>query len=113
MKERFLYHSFPRPRSGESQEALVTRALGILSNLQTTGFVFAPEIVIWHQKLADGASRKVSFRQKRICFTELLDSDDLIEHTQTFGPFSLGFDIAVLRHLGAVPVAYIPQAIES
>ena len=110
MKERFLYHSFPRLHAGEREEILVPRGLAILSSLAATGFVFAPEIVTWRQKLADG-SRALQFRQKRICFTEL-DPDDLPEHARFFGPFSLEFDIEVLRHLGALPVAYIPQTIE-
>jgi hypothetical protein len=110
-EERFFYHSFPRPKPGESEEDLHRRGLRILSVIAQEGFVLAPEILKWKQPLQDGGVRELELVQKRVCFTELALSE-LSGHAQQFGPFALEFDQAALRHLGAIPVFYIPQTLD-
>ena len=112
MNDRFFYHSFPRPRKGETPEEQIAKGLRILTLIAKTGLVLAPEVVAWKQPTRDGRSRELEQLQKRICFTELSEPD-LPEHGQRFGPFAIEFDLVSLRHLGAIPVSYIPQTVDT
>jgi len=110
MEERFFYHSFPRPRKGETPEHILQKGMSILSLINSYGIVLAPEVVRWKQPLQEGGVRELEQLQKRICFTELSESE-LPAHAERFGPFALQFDLDTVRHLGAVPVSYIPQVL--
>ena len=101
--ERFFYHSFPRRASGASSVGLA-----ILESMVTSGLLLVPETIQWQEPLVDGELSKPFYvAQKRICFTELAESE-LAEHSRRFGPFSLEFSIQSLRQLGAIPVFYVP-----
>ncbi len=112
MNDRFFYHSFPRLRKPETPEYQITKGLRILALIAKTGLVLAPEVVAWKQLLQDGVTREFEQLQKRICFTELSEAE-LPEHGQRFGPFAIEFDLATLRHLGAIPVSYVPQSLSA
>ena len=107
MTDRSLFHSFPRPRSGETPSQTVERGLAILRYMLDVGLVLAPELVTWHHH----DSEPTILLQRRICFTELSLSE-LPEHSKTFGPFALQCSPANLRGAGAMPVIYAPQAID-
>ena len=74
--------------------------------------MLAPEIVEWHipPGLSIGVASPLRLFQQRICFTEL-SPDELTNHSETFGPFAMEFDIGALRRAGALPVIYMPQAL--
>lgn len=110
MSNRFFYHSFPRRGKLETCEDQIAKGLRILTQISKSGLVLAPEVVQWTQPAQDGSSRKLEQLQKRICFTELLE-EELPAHSCLFGPFAIEFDLVTLRHLGVVPVSYIPQTI--
>jgi hypothetical protein len=107
---RHFYHSFPRNPRAESSDRIIENGMLILSNIRDLGLVLAPEKVEWSQATLDGGARKIEIMQKRVSFTELA-RDELPAHSMTFGPFALEFDIATLRHIGAMPVSYMPQHI--
>lgn len=110
-KESYFFHSFPRPRKDENFRATAKRALKIISFMSEVGLILAPEIVKWQtEPIAGEGEPPLEFIQKRACFTEL--SEDLLpNHSRTFGPVSLAFDIKALRSIGATPVVYAPQGI--
>jgi hypothetical protein len=109
--ERFFFHSFPRQTKGETRADQLARGLSILRTIKELGLVLAPEIVRWSQPTISGTPRLVTYRQQRLCFTELQRSE-LPEHGKRFGPFSLQFSINTLRRLGALPVIYLPQNVK-
>ena len=106
----FFYHSFPRPREGETHQELLARGLAILRSIRRTGLILAPEVVEWTTPVSLGSSSPNRVLQERICFTEL-PPDELPAHSQHFGPYAIEFDIAGLRRAGALPVIYMPQAL--
>ena len=106
----FFYHSFPRPRAGETHDELLARGLAILRSMRRTGLILAPEVVEWTTPVSLGSPSPYRVLQQRICFTELLP-DELPAHSQHFGPYAIEFDIAGLRRAGALPVVYMPQAL--
>jgi hypothetical protein len=103
--ERFFYHSFPRPKAGEQ---LLEKGLQILAFMKEVGLVLAPEIVKWNASALSTNEEEVQILQRRACFTEIARSE-VPEHSRTFGPISMAFDIADLRASGALPVIYAPQ----
>ena len=107
---RNFYHSFPRPRDGEPHEVRTKRGLAILRAIMQSGLILAPEIVEWHTPVSIGSPSPIKLLQQRICFTELSRSE-LNEHSRRFGPIAIEFDIVKLRHAGALPVIYMPQAL--
>ena len=110
MTPRYFFHSFPRPHKRDTEADLRSRGLSILQEIPRTGIILAPEVIKWRLPLLDGTSRATELLQTRVCFTEL-SRHELPEHTRKFGPFSLEFDIASLRQLGALPVIYMPQTV--
>lgn len=106
----FFYHSFPRPREGETRKKLLARGLAILRSIRRTGLILAPEVVEWTTPVSLGSPSPYRVLQERVCFTEL-PADELPAHSLRFGPYSIEFDIAGLRRAGALPVIYIPQAL--
>ena len=108
MNERFFFHTFPRPRRGEPEEATFNRAIRILRYMADTGLVLAPEIVTWEIGVAGGTIDRLPILQRRASFTELALSE-LTGHSTVFGPISLSFDIDTLREAGVTPVIYVPQ----
>ena len=106
----FFYHSFPRPRKGESRQDLANRGLAILRSIQRNGLLLAPEVVEWTTPVSLGSPSPYRVLQQRVCFTEL-HPDELAVHSQHFGPYAIEFDITGLRRAGAMPVMYMPQAL--
>ena len=106
----FFYHSFPRPRQGESRQELVERGLATLRSIQRNGLILAPEVVEWTAPVSLGSPSPFRVLQQRVCFTELRP-DELAAHSRHFGPYAIEFDIAGLRRAGAMPVIYMPQAL--
>ena len=109
---RFFYHSFPRPRQGETHSETASRGWAILRLMKKLGLILAPEVVEWHipVSLSLGTPSPIQILQRRICFTEL-SQQELSEHATRFGPFALEFEITALRRIGALPVIYMPQAL--
>jgi hypothetical protein len=87
---------------------VIKSGLAILEAIRQFGLVLAPEIIVWTQSLKDGHTRTITLRQRRICFTELV-RDEVEEHGERFGPFSIELSIESLRRLGGLPVIYMPQ----
>ena len=110
VRVRYFYHSFPRPRRGESREETVNRGWSILQSMRSIGLILAPEIVEWRTPVSIGSPSPIRLLQQRICFTEL-SPDELGAHSTRFGPFSIEFDVMTLRRAGALPVVYMPQAL--
>jgi hypothetical protein len=108
---RSFYHSFPRRLPSEAPDLFIARGLELLKGIKNIGLVLAPEVVEWRIPQVDGTMKVIRNRQRRICFTELSESE-LSGHAQTFGPFSLEFRIEVLRQFGVLPVIYVPQMVE-
>ena len=107
--KKYFYHSFPRPRDGESRGEVADRGWTILTSIRRAGLILAPEIVEWRTPVSIGSPSPIRLLQRRICFTEL-SRDEVGRHAERFGPFALEFDIATLRRAGALPVIYMPQA---
>ena len=107
---RFFYHSFPRPRQGETDSETASRGWAVLQSIRELGLILAPEIVEWHTPVSLGTPSPTRILQRRICFTEL-SPQELCEHSTRFGPFALEFETAALRRIGALPVIYMPQAL--
>ena len=108
MAERYFYHSFPRRRDDGTSE--IDKGCQILSAIKDHGLLLVPEFIEWKQPTADNSSRTFPVLQKRVCFTEL-EPKELRKHGETFGNFSLEFETATVRSLGAVPVFYVPQPV--
>ena len=109
-RDRRFFHSFPRPKKGESEDATLDRALSILTLMKQVGLVLAPENVTWDVSGFSLSAKELSTLQRRASFTEL-SASELPAHSAMFGPVSLSFDIAKLRGAGAMPVIYVPQGI--
>jgi hypothetical protein len=109
--QRNLFHSFPRPKTNESEGATLERGLSILASMKETGLVLAPEIVDWDVSVISGGAEQLRILQRRACFTEL-SAPELAAHSTVFGPIALSFDIAALRAAGATPVIYVPQGVD-
>lgn len=107
--DRHFFHSFPRPRAGETEAQIAAKGLAILQTVKDVGLILAPETVTWRVPLIDDTERTIEYEQTRICFTEL-SYEELPTHSKRFGPFALEFDISKLREIGALPVIYIPQS---
>ncbi|MGD0046793.1 MAG: hypothetical protein ABSE42_07210 [Bryobacteraceae bacterium] len=105
---RRFFHSFPRPKKDESEDATLDRGLSILTLMKQVGLVLAPEVVIWDISAFSLGAKQLSILQRRVSFTEL-SVTELAEHSAIFGPISLSFDIAKLRGAGATPVIYVLQ----
>jgi hypothetical protein len=109
-RNRHFFHSFPRPKAGEEEDATLERGLSILATMKEVGLVLAPEIVEWDLNAITGGREQLKLLQRRASFTELSESE-LALHSKVFGPIALSFDIAALREAGATPVIYVPQGV--
>jgi hypothetical protein len=107
--QNYFYHSFPRRREDVDP---VEKGLEILRSLVELGLVLAPETRHWRQPNLDGTFRERHTVERRISFTEL-SPRQLRKHAKRFGPFALEFKIEDLRHMGALPVFYVPQSIST
>lgn len=96
-EKRFFYHAFPQSPSGE---AGVERGLQIIESIFDRGLILTPE------RLDHERSTYVT-TAKRVCFTELAP-EDLVSHSQKFGPFALEWNYQTLLQMGALPVFYLP-----
>jgi hypothetical protein len=105
---RHFFHSFPRPKAGEQEDATLERGLRILAAMKEIGLVLAPEIVEWDVGSITSGREQLRFLQRRASFTELSVAE-LAAHSKTFGPIALSFDIGKLREAGATPVIYVAQ----
>lgn len=111
MHDRFFFHSFPRPKHGEAQDAVQQKGLKILNFMRNTGLVLAPEIIDWDISGIVSGDEKLKLLQQRLCFTEI-STEELPERSKHFGPFAISFETGVLRTIGATPVIYIPQGVK-
>jgi len=106
--QRFFFHSFPRPRTGEGRDIQLQKGQLIAQSLLDNGLLLAPEN--YEIPILDSGGLIVDHvraTQRRACFTEL-EPAALPGHSQTFGPFALVYTISDLRRLGALPVFYVP-----
>jgi hypothetical protein len=104
----YCIHSFPRPRKGESFQQSLRKGELIASSLLQNGLMLAPEN--FDIPLLNGLGHRIdsiTVLQCRICFTEIQPSN-LAAHSETFGPYSLVYDIDDLRRIGGLPVHYVP-----
>jgi hypothetical protein len=103
-----LYHSFPRFASSHDNELEV--GWDVLISILDRGLILTHEKIRFPfvtQKSIDFGSGSI-VDQLRCCFT-FLSTSELPRHSATFGAYSLEFDVAALREIGAFPVIYIPQ----
>jgi len=108
--ERYFYHSFPRRM--RNSEGEVAAACEILAVIRDYGLLLTPQVVSWDYEHVDGApARTGGVLQQRACFTEL-EPRELSGHAEKFGRFALEFTVPTLKSLGAVPVFYVPRALE-
>lgn len=119
MSERFFYHSFPRSPFGSNSgwscnPDCIKKGLKILESISEIGLMMTPETWELPVELVDGgpAPEPIPIYQVRVCFTAITPAD-LEAHSECFGPFSLEFDISVLRRMGAMPVVYLAPTIGS
>jgi hypothetical protein len=110
--DRRFFHSFPRPRTDESEDVTFERGLRILAFMKEVGLVLAPEIVEWDVSEVSGRAEQHRVLQRRACFTEL-GAAELSTHSANFGPIALSFTLSGLRGAGATPVIYVPQGVEA
>lgn len=108
MREYRLYHSFPRgfKTSPEEEERI---GLATLDSMARIGLVLTPEITEWAESMDDGTHRPMYAMTRRISFT-YLPEDELVQHAETFGRFSVEWEVSALRKLGAMPVLYVPRS---
>lgn len=110
--EKYFYHSFPQQGAGDP-DLEKKNGLAILESIAKNGLLLTPEKIEWRETrtLKSGGTIPsvpwVIF-QKRCCFTEL-SPHELIKHSEKYGRFALEFEIETLRHLGGMPVFYIPK----
>ncbi|ATP56240.1 hypothetical protein CPT03_07040 [Pedobacter ginsengisoli] len=104
--EKFLYHSFPRPQNGHSDDQ---KALKILESIFQSGLLLTPEIYKFSEELNDGSGgpEKIVV-QNRLCFTQI-GEDELSNHAKFFGNVSLEFEVSQLQQAHVCPVFYLPQ----
>jgi hypothetical protein len=110
VQERKFFHSFPRPKQGESPNDTLDRGLRILALMKKIGLLLAPELVPWDVSIISNGAEQLSTLQRRACFTELSEAE-LPAHGAIFGPIALSFDLMALRSAGATPVIYVPQSV--
>lgn len=104
MTEELCFHSFPRLRHGETIETAISKGTKIALSILNNGLLLAPEnFEIPIRDLTGAKVDSLTVLQCRICFT-LLSLRELRTHSQTFGPFSLAFEIDSLRQIGALPI---------
>lgn len=107
--ERYFYHSFPRRQREQPADELDT-GMQVLMSIAASGFLLTPEITEWREPRDNGSFGKPwKVIQKRCCFTELAP-DELAEHSEHFGKFSIEFDVRTFRQIGGIPVFYLPRA---
>lgn len=84
----------------------------LLELIRDFGLLLTPEIARWEYPHADGTPpRSASMIQRRVSFTELSPAE-LARHSDEFGHFALEFEIDTLKSLGAMPVFYVPRAVD-
>lgn len=110
-RNRHFFHNFPRLKTGEDRSVRLVKGMQILHTIKDVGLVLAPEVVNWSIPQMDGTTKNLRYRQVRICFTELSEPE-LRSHSRVFGEFAVQFSLDALRRLGALPVIYVPQAVE-
>jgi hypothetical protein len=110
--QRNLIHSFSRPKPNEAKDALAERLFEILGLIREIGLILAPELIEWDLSKIGLGNGVLAILQQRICFTDLTPAD-LPRHAETFGPLAIAYEIEGLRNAGAMPVMYVPQALDS
>jgi hypothetical protein len=106
---RRAYHSFPR-RGAKTVAAANRKGIAVLRSIAAGGLLLRPEVLtIPGEVLADGTTGKDSFIAERYAsFTVRTETELVAEHADTFGEFSIEFELAKLVELGALPVFYLP-----
>lgn len=104
MSKEYFYHSFPRIAKGESVDENKERSIQILSNIIDNGLLITPEILNLPFELQEG---EYPLMQHRCCFT-LIKREQLNEHCDQFGQYSIEWETGFLKKLGVMPVIYLP-----
>lgn len=89
-------------------ESVSRKGERIASSLLENGLMLAPEN--FELPLLDEVGRQIdgiTVLQCRLCFAEI-EPSSLAAHSETFGPYSLVYDIDDLRRIGGLPVHYVP-----
>jgi len=107
VSHRYFYHSFPRRAHHDAD-----RAKRILASICKNGLLLVPEEVSWSDPTQTDKSLRIHAIQRRACFTEL-SAEELGQHADVFGAFAIEFEIESLRRIGALPVIYVPDALEA
>ena len=113
---RFFYHSFPyQDSNGEGDllsDATIEQGLATLTGIMEIGLLLTPESWSVPPEYADDGPEPepIPIYQKRVCFTAITPRE-LATHAGYFGPFSLEFEIELLRRMGATPVTYVPTTV--
>ncbi|MBY3109532.1 hypothetical protein HFO68_34270 [Rhizobium laguerreae] len=107
MVEFAFFHSFLRRALSNDD---YTRELATLENILNSGLLLVPEtIILPGEPLEEGRKgNPIQFVQRRLALT-LLTPSELPAHASRFGRFTIEFDLADGRQLGAIPVIYLPQ----
>ena len=79
-ESRFFYHSFPRPRPGESDGETADRGWAILQTMQKLGLILAPEIVEWHTPVSLGTPSPIRMAHTRQSWYTLTHSNLAAAH---------------------------------
>ena len=95
----FFYHSFPRKPNQRDHQL----GIRILASILKRGLLITPEERIFPSY---NNLQPRSFIQERVCFTAL-SRDEIPNHADTFGEFSLELNSNALRAFGALPALYL------
>jgi len=119
MSEKHFYHSFPRSQSGPNEDwptdsKCIESGISILELISKYGLLMTPESWEIPPEYVDSGPepKAIPIYQQRVCFTAT-NPGDLLEHSKCFGPFSLEFELSLLRRMGAMPVIYLAPIIGS
>ena len=116
IRKRFFYHSFPHQHSNGKGDLLsdttIEQGLATLTGITEIGLLLTPERWSLPPEYVDDGSEPedIPVYQKRVCFTAITPCE-LATHADYFGPFSLEFEIELVRRMGATPVIYIPTTV--
>jgi hypothetical protein len=107
MLEFAFFHSFSRRTLAADN---YDHELTVLESILRSGLLLVPEtIILPGEPLTEGRKGSpIQFIQRRFSLT-LLTPTELPAHGSRFGRFSIEFDLAGGRQLGAIPVIYLPQ----
>jgi len=115
-----LYHSFSRAaaksrhlysNNGNKTSIIESGALDILEKILNSGILLTPEHIHipWDDPYGSGKASELDIVQHRFCLTALNNNEQILHHSDTFGPITIGFPADIVRKLGGFPVFYLPS----